>query len=251
MPSPYIAGLPSMYGVVAMAKKLINSTLAPCHLIFDSVAISIGHFSMTGSQQKYPCHLYNDIRKHRNIRIITARKSYFKASIIIKVYSYSRSLEQATEWLNNNRHIDDLYNLRICGGKALHPDKQPSIECYSLDDLPELFSSLSGFMVADNIDLCRRERLVNEDALDTLIRVIHETSEKRNGWLVATAVGYKAFGPMAYRENSREQLPHTFCDPVIGLARLYRSSLIASVENFSGKIFWKRSKLDFLVEGTI
>ncbi len=53
MPSPYIAGLPSMYGVVGMAKHLVDRVLKDSGMVFEAVAISTKQFVMSESQHKY------------------------------------------------------------------------------------------------------------------------------------------------------------------------------------------------------
>lgn len=250
MPSPYVAGLPSMYGVVGFAQKLIHQVLSDCELSFVSVAISISQFNMTGSQQKYPCYLKSDLKKHQSIRIISDRTSCFTASVIIKVNSKLNHKQLAT-WIDDNQNLDGLYNLRLCGGWILYPEGQPNLKLYHPHQLPELILSFRGFMIADSIHLCRSEKHWGEDSLDTLLRVIKESPEKHNGWLVPLAVGYKAFGPLMHRRNSRAELEHSFCDPILGLGHLQRASFLTDSQLLKTKLFWKPAKLEYLVEATI
>ena len=251
MPSPYIAGLPSMYGVVGFAQRLVNHTLSGCGLTFVSVAASISQFSMTGSQKKVPCYLESDLKKHQDIRIISDRTSCFKISIVIKIHSSKLTQKQVSRWLEDNVHLDELYNLKLCSGRILYPDGEPNLKCYLSNQAHGVMKSFAGFIIADSIDLCRKEHRMGEDALDTLVRVIQESSEKHNGWLVPLAVGYTAFGTLAYRRNTRAHLKHSFADPVIGLGRLYRASFLNDSQLLDTKLFWKTSRLENLAEGTI
>ncbi|UYM15192.1 type I-F CRISPR-associated protein Csy2 [Endozoicomonas euniceicola] len=252
LPSPYLSGLPSIYGVVGMAQHLVDRVLNGSGLRFDSVAVCFSQFSMSRSQQKYPCYSKRDIKKHQTLRLITHRESRFMASVIIRcLHSPNTSFEEVVKWLEEHQHLDGLYNLRFCGGQILYSMGKPHLFPLQAPDLSHLCQHLNGFAVADRIELCRTSRRTEEDSLDTLLRLIKDSKKSAHGWLVPLAVGYKPLGEPAHRKNTRWVLHHAFAEPVVGLGRLFTISSISHELGQTDHFFWKPAKLDFLVAGSI
>ncbi|MBO9497659.1 hypothetical protein J7438_26765, partial [Thalassotalea sp. G20_0] len=144
MPSPYIAGLPSMYGVVGMAKHLVDRVLKGSGLSFDSVAISISGFSMEGSQQKHPAYSLPDLKKRQGMRIITARDSHFTASVMIRVLLNHKRISDVNDWLQSHCHLDGLYQLRLCGGSIIYKSKSPQLHLLTESELSLFCNNLDG-----------------------------------------------------------------------------------------------------------
>ena len=252
MPSPYIAGLPSMYGVVGMAKQLVDNVLKGSGLAFDSVAISISQFSMEGSQQKHPAYSLADLKKGQDMRIITARDSHFSASVIIRVSLNHKHISDVKNWLSSHCHLDGLYQLRLCGGGIIYKSKSPQLHLFNESELSLFCKNIDGFLVADRIELCRSSKQHGEDALDTLLRLIQERKSTGQGWLVPLSVGFKPFGNRVHRENTRQKLLHGFAEPVIGLGRLFNAAASAEIIGKEDHLFWKPNpEREFLVSGSV
>ena len=249
MPAPYIAGLPSLYGLVCMGRYIVNHALLGAGLTFDAIAVCINHFHIYGSQQKYAFHSRRDMEKGQHIRIMTARDSGFDASVIIRVKLWpGYTAKQASKWLRRFKNSDDLYKLRMCGGHIIYKNHMPAPALLQQKDLPEVCKSLNGFMVADAIDLCRLERQPSEDALDTIIRLIQTEG---NGWLVPLAAGYIPLGEAEKRLNTRLPILHAFVEPAIGLGRVFSTRAIAHVIGERECFFWQPDDVNYLVKGTI
>ncbi|MTI11872.1 type I-F CRISPR-associated protein Csy2, partial [Sansalvadorimonas verongulae] len=246
MPSPYIAGLPSMYGIVGLTKYLVDDVLRDFNVQFDAAAICIRDFAMSDSQQKYSCYSPEDIRKHQMIRIITARNSWLYASLLVRVNT-SMSLSQLQTWLDENRFLDGFYRLRFCGGHIFFKAGIPQLYTLEENEVSDFCNQLDGFTIADRIELCRAGRQEGEDALDTMFRLIEESRE----WLVPLAVGYKSFGSRKLRKGCRKKIPHSFCDSVTGLGGLFNIRSVSELIGKSDSFFWRPSNLDFIVNGSI
>ncbi len=156
------------------------------------------------------------------------------------------------EWLDAHRHLDGLYRLRFCGGHIIYGSGSPELHLLSDTELPLLCRHIDGFLVADRIDLCRAFRKPDEDALDTMLRLIQESKSMGQGWLIPLAVGFMPFGDRQYRENTRQKLLHGFCEPITGLGRLFNVRSSASSLGNSDHFFWKPDvNREFLVAGAI
>ena len=254
MPCPYLTGLPSMYGVVGMGRYLVNHALKGSGLAFDAIAVCVSGFYMSGSQQKYACHSLTDIRsKHQDVRIITARDSWFTADAIVRVNSLQgKTVEEINDWLENHRHLDGLYTLRFSGGHVLFAGGCPSLMAVTAGELPEVCQHLNGFIIADRIELCRSERQTGEDALDTVLRLIQESKAEGNGWLVPLLVGFIPLELPSHRKNTRAALPHSFSEPVLGLGRLFSAHAVSSDLGINDTFFWHpNSDRKFIVAGAL
>lgn len=253
MPCPYLAGLPSMHGVVGMGRYLVNHTLKGSGLAFHSIAVCISAFSMSGSQQKYACHSLQDVRKHQNLRIITARDSWFTADVVVRVNSLKRkSVDDLNDWLEDHRHLDAFYKLRFCGGHVLFVGGCPNVLAVSANELSEVCHYLDGFFIADRIELCRSERQAEEDALDTLLRLIQESKAEGHGWLAPLMVGFIPLELPVLRKNTRASLPHSHSEPVLGLGRLFSAQAVKSELGISDSFFWQSSPdRKFVVAGSM
>lgn len=242
-----------MYGVVGMGRYLVNHALKGAGLVFDSIAVFVSVFSMSGSQQKYACHSLPDIRKHQDIRIITARDSWFTADIIVRVSSLqNKSVEDLNDWLERHRHLDALYKLRFCGGHVLFAGGCPSVMAVSASELSEVCRHLTGFIIADRIELCRSERRAGEDALDTVLRLIQGSRAEGHGWLVPLLVGFSPLELPVHRKNTRAALPHSYSEPVLGLGRLFSAQAVQSDLGINEPFFWKPNpERKFVVFGSI
>ncbi|MET4695291.1 type I-F CRISPR-associated protein Csy2 [Endozoicomonas lisbonensis] len=252
MPCPYLTGLPSMYGLVGMGRNLVNHALQGSGLHFESIALCISSFHMSGSQKKYPGFSLQDMDRHQDVRVITARDSWFDASILVRVTVKNKEkVNTVRSWIEENKHLDELYSLKLCGGAVMYSSREPNITLLRAEEVKDVCQHLDGYFIADRIELCRSERLPEEDALDTLLRLIQNSKESGHGWLTPLNVGFISLGQPERRKNTRQFIGHSFAEPVLGLGRLFSACSVARSVCTSEPFFWKPFSKKFVVAGSI
>lgn len=252
MPCPYSAGLPSMHALVGMGRYLVNHILQGSGLLFDSIALCINSFYMSGSQKKYPSHSLQDMRRHQNIRIITARDSWFEASVLIRVtLQHGRHFNVVRAWLEKHKHLDELYSLTLCGGYIIYSGWGPNLILLTAEEIEEACQHFDGYFIADQIELCRSERQAEEDALNTMLKLIQNSKRAGHGWLVPLNVGFIPLGVPERRKNTRQPIEHAFAEPVIGLGRLFSARAAAHDVSITETFFWKPVSGKFVVAASI
>lgn len=254
MPSPYISGLPSVYGIVSFGENLVNRILNIPSTTFHSIAICVKDYYCSNSQQKYLAQRESDIRRKQGIRIITARDGWLNATIIIRAKSET-SANNASKLIKENYYdfIDQLYSLRLCGGYIAFPEKKPTLTILtSAKEVKEYYSQIQGYFICDAISLCSRYRKNDEDALDTLLRLMQDSKVMNLGWLIPLAVGYIALSEPELKSNTRKSgIPHAYAEPVVGLGKLFSSRAIMAKDNCCEHIFWSYSDhREFIVEAS-
>lgn len=73
-----------------------------------------------------------------------------------------------------------------------------------------------GWAVRERADLmaCQPHE---RDRLDALLRATHASAYEVDPWVMPTLLGYRAITPFARRSRARDDYPHAFAEPLIGL----------------------------------
>lgn len=111
-----------------------------------------------------------------------------------------------------------LAGARLAGGNVLEHGKLgiPS----DWDGVEKALRRWRGFALHERQDLMVKQP-GERDFLDVLLRLTRPTPENRQAypWLMPTTLGYRAISPIERRVNSRQNLPHAYAEPLVGLVQ--------------------------------
>lgn len=159
--------------------------------------------------------------------------SHYEASFLIELEGDDLDFNKLAEAIS---HEDELKNIllsrfRFAGGVIVSIG---GIAVFSELEKAEEFLPKTGFWVLDRKDLLEN-RKDGDSVLDASINGLYP--EEKNGWMGMSLVGYLRLTDFETRNGVRQDLPHAFAEPLLGMIEYRSKRSVKSV--FDEALFWK------------
>lgn len=133
-------------------------------------------------------------------------KGHLKVSLVIELQGAAVSLEAVEQFLETARYAGGIVN----------KTGRPSIYG-SLDEARAVIKS--GFAVHDRTPWMQEAVDQGQDPLDALLELTSGGRTKEHPWSQPALLGYAALTEFAQRLGVREDVPHAFAEPLVGLVQ--------------------------------